>query len=97
MTPLAPKTVDSYHRFISTVLAQAEREMLVPYNAAAKAVPPKLEHKEPNYFQPEEINAILEALETEPLKWRTIVLLLIVTAAAGAKSWDCNGSGSALH
>ena len=79
MTPLAPKTVDSYHRFISTVLAQAEREMLVPYNAAAKAVPPKLEHKEPNYFQPEEINAILEALETEPLKWRTIVLLLIVT------------------
>lgn len=79
MTPLAPKTVDSYHRFISTVLAQAEREMLVPYNAAAKAVPPKLEHKEPNYFQPEEINAILEALETEPLKWRTIVMLLIVT------------------
>lgn len=78
-TPLAPKTVDAYHRFISTVLAQAEREMLVPYNAASKAVPPKLEHKEPNYFQPEEINAILNALESEPLKWRTIVTLLIVT------------------
>ena len=53
--------------------------MLVPYNAAAKATPPRLEKKEPNYFQPEQITAILEALEREPLKWRAITHLLIVT------------------
>ena len=67
MEPLADKTILEHHRLISTILAQAEKEMLVPYNAAA------------NYFQPETISAILEALESEPLKWRLITHLLIVT------------------
>lgn len=53
--------------------------MLIPYNAAAKATPPKVEKKDPNYFQPEDIEKILDALESEPLKWRTITTLLIVT------------------
>lgn len=53
--------------------------MLVPYNAAEKATPPKVARKEPNYFQPAEIRAILDALDKEPLKWRAIVNLLIVT------------------
>ena len=52
--PLSNKTVLEHHRFIHTVLDQAEREMLVPYNAAAKASPPSVERKPPEYFQPEE-------------------------------------------
>ena len=52
---------------------------VVPYNAAAKATPPKVEKHDPNYFQPEEIAAILKALETEPLKWQLITHLMIVT------------------
>lgn len=79
MEPLADKTILEYHRLISTILAQAEKEMLVPYNAAAKATPPRINKKDPNYFQPETISAILEALESEPLKWRLITHLLIVT------------------
>ena len=77
--PLSDKTVLEHHRLISTILTQAEKEMLVPYNAAAKATPPRTEKKDPNYFQPEEIGAILNALETEPLKWRLITHLMIVT------------------
>lgn len=77
--PLSAKTVLEHHRLISTILAQAEKEMLVPYNAAEKATPPKVARAEPNYFQPAEIRAILDALDTEPLKWRTIVNLMIVT------------------
>ena len=79
MEPLADKTILEHHRLISTILAQAEKEMLVPYNAAAKATPPRINKKDPNYFQPETISAILEALEFEPLKWRLITHLLIVT------------------
>ena len=45
----------------------------------AKATPPRVEKHDPNYFQPEEIAAILEALETEPLKWQLITHLMIVT------------------
>ena len=79
MEPLADKTILEHHRLISTILAQAEKEMLVPYNAASKATPPRTTKKDPNYFQPETVAAILEALESEPLKWRLITHLLIVT------------------
>ena len=78
-TPLSPKTVLEYHRFIHTVLDQAEREMLVPYNAAAKATPPKLPQHKADYFQPKQITEILDKLEGEPIKWRTITHLLLVT------------------
>jgi integrase len=76
---LSGKTVLEYHRFVHTVLAQAEREMLVPYNAAAKITPPAVTRKEPEYFQPEQIADILTALEDEPEKWRVLTHLLIVT------------------
>ena len=72
--PLSAKTVLEHHRLISTILAQAEKEMLVPYNAAEKATPPKVARAEPNYFQPAEIRAILDALDTEPLKSKTIAI-----------------------
>ncbi len=51
----------------------------MPYNAAAKATPPSVQRKTPNYFQPEEIAAILDALEDEPEKWRVFTHFLIVT------------------
>ncbi len=79
MEPLADKTILAYHRLISIILTQAEKEMLVPYNAAAKATPPKTTKKAPNYFQPETISEILKALEAEPLKWQLITHLLLVT------------------
>ena len=76
---LSSKTILEHHRLIRTILAQAEKEMLVPYNAAAKATPPKAVRQEPNYFQPADIVRIRDALQTEPLKWRTITKLLIIT------------------
>lgn len=79
MEPLADKTILAYHRLISIILTQAEKEMLVPYNAVAKATPPKTTKKAPNYFQPETISEILKALEAEPLKWQLITHLLLVT------------------
>lgn len=79
MEPLADRTVLAHHRLISIILSQAEKEMLMPYNAAAKATPPKAAKKAPNYFQPETISEILKALEAEPLKWQLITHLLLVT------------------
>lgn len=78
-SPLSSKTITEYHRLISTILTQAEKEMLVQYNAAHKATPPKLERSAVESFQPDELNRILECLELEPLKWRMPVHLLIVT------------------
>ena len=78
-SPLSTRTILGYHRLISAVLSQAEKEMLIPYNPAHRASPPKQERPETNSFQPDELARILECLELEPVKWRTITHLLIVT------------------
>ena len=93
MRPLSPKTITEYHRLISTVMMQAEKEMLIMYNPAHKASPPKLEKKEVEIFQPEEMERILDELERAPVKWQTIAMLLIFTGCrrgeiAGLK-WEC--------
>ena len=92
MEPLSEKTVLAYHRLISIILAQAEKEMLVPYNAAAKATPPKAAKKAPNYFQPDPFSEILEALEADPLKWQLITHMLLVTGCRRGEimglKWD---------
>ena len=78
---LSPKSITEHHRLISTVLDQAEKEGLVPFNVAGKATLPKMQKKEVNYFQPEQVAAIRDALESEPLKWKTLVHLLLITGA----------------
>lgn len=90
--PLSAKTVLEHHRLISTVLDQAEKEGLVPFNVARKATLPRVQQKEVNYFQPEQIAAIRDALETEPIKWRALVHLLLITGARRGEilglKWD---------
>ena len=62
------------------------------YNAAERATPPKANKKKPDYYQPDELNKIIRALDTAPLKWKTITYILIDTGcrrgeAMGLK-WD---------
>lgn len=78
---LSTKTILEHHRLISTVLEQALKEGLVAVNVAKRATLPKVERHEVNYFQPEQIGAIREALEAEPLKWKTLVHMLLITGA----------------
>ena len=89
---LSAKTILEHHRLISTVLEQAVKEGLVPFNVASRATLPKAEHKEVNYFQPEQGAAIRDALELEPIKWKTLVHLLLITGARRGEilglKWD---------
>lgn len=78
---ISPKTIQRIHSFISIVLAKAESEMLIMYNPASKVTPPYCPPHEPNYFQPEEIARILDAADKEPIKWKTMIYLMIVTGA----------------
>lgn len=94
-TPFSNKTILEYHRFISAVLEQADKEMLIPFNPARKATPPKAKTHTANYFQIEDIEQIRDSLEKEPLKWRTLVHLLLISGArrgeiAGLK-WNVIG------
>lgn len=78
---LSPKTIIEHHRVISSVLSQAVKEQLVPTNMAQRATPPKRPQHEMDTFEVEEVKAILEALESEPLKWQVLTNLLIATGA----------------
>lgn len=89
---LSAKTILEHHRLISTVLGQAVKEGLVPFNVAGRATLPKVEHKEVNYFQPEQVAAIRDALEAEPIKWRMVTHMLLITGARRGEilglKWD---------
>lgn len=91
-TPLSSTSVLAYHRFIHTVLAQASREMLVPYNAADKATPPKKEKSEVGTFQTSELIAIRDAAAKEPIKWQMVIHLLMITGCRRGEivglKWD---------
>ena len=78
---LSAKTIIEHHRLISSVLNQAYKEGLLPVNVAGRATLPKVERKEVEYFQPDEIAAIRDCLEAESLKWKTLVHLLLITGA----------------
>ncbi len=90
--PLSDKTIMEHHRLISTILAQAEKEMLVQYNVAKRASPPKVTRQEAETFQPEEVRAIRDALENEPLKWKMASHLLLITGCRRGEivglKWD---------
>lgn len=89
---LSAKTIIEHHRLISTVLEQAFKERLVIFNVARQAELPRAEKKEVNYFQPEQVEAIRNALENEPFKWKMLVHLFLITGARRGEilglKWD---------
>lgn len=78
---LSQKTIIEHHRVISSIFSQAVKEQLVPSNIAQRATPPKNPKKEMDAFEAEEVQAILKALESEPLKRQVMTHLLIATGA----------------
>lgn len=90
--PLSNKTIVEHHRLVSTIMAQADKELLIPFNPARKASPPKADKTHANYFEIEEVEKIRDAIDKEPLKWKTITHLLLITGARRAEivglKWD---------
>ena len=77
--PLSSITISNYHCAVSTVLAQGEKEMIIPYNPATRATVPKRKKSERASLQPEDVHTILAALENEPINFRTMITMFIVT------------------
>lgn len=90
---LSPSTIRDYHAVISTVLKQAYRDMIIKDNPADRAILPKMKRvRESRALQPEELSAVLAALEKEPVQFRAMVTFFIVTGCRRgevlALSWD---------
>lgn len=78
---LSAQTIIKHHRLISSVLEQAVKEGLIPFNPASRTELPKQTHKDVNYFQVEDVEAIRDALEKEPLKWKMLTHMLLMSGA----------------
>lgn len=78
---LSSKTILNHHRLIHSIFAQAVKEQLLLFNPADSATPPKQQSYEADYFELDELVAIRSALHSEPLKWRTLIELMIATGA----------------
>lgn len=89
---LSAKTIIEHHRLISTVLEQAFKERLIVFNISRQAQLPRTEKREVNYFQPEQIEQIRNALANEPAMWKMLTHLLLITGARRGEilglKWD---------
>ncbi|MBR1382400.1 MAG: tyrosine-type recombinase/integrase [Ruminococcus sp.] len=76
---LSDKTILHHHKLISSILAQATRDRLIPFNIADKNYmkAPRQERKEAAFLDDEQARHVLELLEEEPIKWKTIMYLFM--------------------
>lgn len=77
---MTAKTIETLHGIVSFVFHQAERDMIIIYNPADRAILPKGDKIRGNdSLQPEEIKTILSALQGEETQFRLLVTMYIVT------------------
>lgn len=76
---LSSVSVLNYHKFVSVIFGQAFKEGLINIPPTARVTLPKEKHVEPQYFQPEEVLAIKEAADKEPIMLKTILNLFMIT------------------
>lgn len=80
-TGVAPQTIHRIHSMISEVLNFAEKEMIITLNPAKRVQLPRITTPERNYFQPEQVAAILAAADKEPIPFRALVYVFALTGA----------------
>ena len=74
MTPLSEGSIRTYHHTISTILTRAVKWRYLNMNVADLVDLPKYTAPEANYLDEDGVNELLDALEHEPIRWRTLVM-----------------------
>jgi len=75
----SPRTIQDLHRVISTILNAAVKWELLDRNPASRADPPKVPYKEIAYLDENHIKRMIPMLDNEPMQYRMIVMLLLLT------------------
>ena len=76
---LSDKTISEYHRLISSILTAAVQWQVIPSNPCGRVKPPKVERKEAAGLDENEAAELISCLQSEPLKYRTAVMLTLYT------------------
>ena len=76
---LSPKTIVEHHRVISKLLETAVKWNLVKENVARRADPPRISPHDIDFLDEKEVQALMTALQKEPITYRTMITILILT------------------
>ena len=74
---LSESTILHHHRLISAMLTAAVQWQLILINPAERVKPPSPEKKEAKHFNEAQTDYILQLMEAEPLKYRTMINLAV--------------------
>lgn len=74
------KTIQHIHRLISSIFNKAAEWQIIGHNPATHVKPPKVEKKEIDFYSVEDIRLLINALENEPIRPKTMVLLALHSA-----------------
>lgn len=76
---LSDLTILHHHRLLSTILECAVQWQLLMNNPASRVKPPKAEKGEAEHYDEDMLEKMFTLLESEPLKYRVMVLLAVYT------------------
>lgn len=74
---LSERTILHHHRLISSILTAAVQWQLILINPADRVKPPAPEKAEVKHFDETQTDYILQLMEAEPLKYRTMINLAV--------------------
>jgi len=78
---LSPTTITQIHRILSSMFNTAIRWEMVYSNPVEKVKPPKQKRAHVDYYNKEQTDKLMVALAKEPLKYRAMITLALVTGA----------------
>lgn len=101
-TPLAPATIHSYQRTISSILERAVKWKCIPSNPAERAELLSLAGHEARYLDGPDAKRMLQLLQDEPIKWRAPIIFDLLSGLRRAEllglRWqDVNLADGVVH
>lgn len=83
--PLAPATIRSYHRTISSILERAVKWKCIPSNPAERAELPSMTGHKARYLDEPDAKRMLQLLQEEPIKWRAPIIFDLLSGLRRAE------------
>ena len=83
--PLAPATIRSYHRTISSILEKAVKWHCIPTNPAEGAELPSMTGHKARYLDEPDTKRMLQLLQAEPIKWRAPIIFDLLSGLRRAE------------
>lgn len=76
---LSATTVRKHHLFLSVVFSTAVEWQVISENPCTRVKPPRVEHKEALYLDEKQTLILLDAIQTQPFRYRATVTVLLYT------------------